>query len=63
MKNIPNTPTSGTPLLKAMKLLGGSGTVEEINNKVVEVMSLTGPVLEEMHDPGGSNMTEVEVPV
>lgn len=60
MKNIPKYSDFWTPLLKAMKLLGGSGTVEEINNKVVEVMGLTGPVLEEMHDPGGSNMTEVE---
>jgi restriction system protein len=59
MKDMPKYGDLWTPLLKAMKLLGGSGTVEEINNKVVEVMGLPAPVLEKMHDPENSNMTEL----
>lgn len=43
-----------------MKQLGGSGTVEEINNKVVERMKIPAAALEKLHDPGNSNMTEVE---
>ena len=34
--------------------------MEEINNKVVEIMAIPTPVLEKLHDPGSSNMTEVE---
>jgi restriction system protein len=60
MKEIPKYTDFWNPLLKAMKLLGGSGSVEEINNKVIEVMGLSSPMLEQMHDPGNSNMTEVE---
>ncbi len=60
MNDVPSYPTFWTPLLKAMKQLGGSGTVEEINNKVVEIMAIPAPVLEKLHDPGNSNMTEVE---
>ncbi|MEW6209918.1 MAG: hypothetical protein AB1631_16250, partial [Acidobacteriota bacterium] len=28
------------PVLQALKVLGGSGTIEEINNKVIEIMGL-----------------------
>ena len=60
MKDMPKYSDFWSPLLKAMKLLGGSGTLDEINGKVVEVMGLTSPILEKMHDPDNSNMTEVE---
>jgi len=60
MNSIPKYGDYWTPLLKAMKLLGGSGTVDEINAKVIELMKLPPAVLEKMHDPEGSNMTEVE---
>ena len=60
MSDVPSYHAFWTPLLQAMKQLGGSGTLEEINNKVVEIMAIPAPVLEKLHDPGNSNMTEVE---
>jgi len=60
MSDVPAYHVFWTPLLQAMKQLGGSGTVEEINNKVVERMKIPAAALEKLHDPGNSNMTEVE---
>ncbi|SFC32570.1 restriction system protein [Polaromonas sp. OV174] len=48
-----------TPLLKALRDLGGSGSIEEIYAKTVEVANLSEDVLAQMHDPEKSNMTEV----
>jgi restriction system protein len=48
------------PLLQALKLLGGSGTIEEANAKVVELMGLSDEQLEVPHDPEHSARTEVE---
>jgi len=47
------------PLLRALHALGGSGSVEEIYDKVVEQEKLPEDVLAQMHDPDGSNQTEV----
>lgn len=47
------------PLLRALKTLGGSGSIEEIYEKVVEAEKLPEDVLSQMHDPEGSNQTEV----
>jgi restriction system protein len=49
-----------TPVLNALRLLGGSGTVDEINSKVIELMALRTDVLEKMHDENSSYLTEVE---
>jgi restriction system protein len=48
------------PLIQALKLLGGSGTIEESNVKVAELMRLTDEQLETLHDPEQSVRTEVE---
>lgn len=48
------------PLIQALKSLGGSGTVEEITNKVAEIAGLTDAQLEALHDPDKGGMTEVE---
>ena len=48
------------PLLQALKSLGGSGTIEEINNKVVEVAGLTDKQLEVLHNPAKGGVTEIE---
>ncbi len=37
------------PVLQALRELGGSGTIEEINNKVVEIMGLVDRQLEILH--------------
>ena len=47
------------PLLRALRALGGSGSVEEIYDKVVELEKLPEDVLSQLHDPEKSNQTEV----
>jgi restriction system protein len=48
------------PLLQSLRLLGGSGTIEETNAKIVELMGLSDEQLEVPHDPEHSARTEVE---
>lgn len=48
------------PVIQALKQLGGSGTVEEINNKVTEIAGLSDEQLEILHDPDKGSQTEVE---
>lgn len=45
-------------LFQAMKELGGSGTIREIDDKTIEILNLTSEVQEIMH--GESSKTEVE---
>jgi restriction system protein len=47
------------PLLRALRALGGSGSVEEIYDKVVELERLPEDVLSQLHDPEKSTQTEV----
>lgn len=47
------------PLLRALRALGGSGSVDEIYDKVVELEGLPDDVLSQPHDPEKSNQTEV----
>jgi len=47
------------PLLHALGALGGSGSVEEIYNKVVELQGFSEDVLSQLHDPENSNDSEV----
>jgi restriction system protein len=48
------------PVIQALKQLGGSGTVEEINNKVIDIVHLSDEQLEVLHDPQKGSHTEVE---
>ena len=48
------------PLLQALKLLGGSGTNEEINNKISEIMDVSSDQLEKLHNPNKGGITEFE---
>jgi restriction system protein len=48
------------PVLRALKLLGGSGTNEEINSKVAELVSIPADQLEVLHNPEKGGMTEFE---
>jgi len=48
------------PLIQALKALGGSGTNEEINVKVIEILRLSDEQLEIIHDPERGSQTEVE---
>jgi len=47
------------PLVRALQALGGSGSVEEIYDKVVELEQFPQDVLSQPHDPEKSNQTEV----
>lgn len=48
------------PVIKALKELGGSGTIEEINTKTTEIVGLSDGQLEVLHDPEKGGQTEVE---
>jgi restriction system protein len=48
------------PLIQALKNLGGSGTIEEIDNKVSEILELKDEQLEILHKPDTSSQTEIE---
>ena len=58
----PNVPTYDqliVPLWRAMKALGGSGSIEEIYDKVVELEHLPEDIISLPHDPEHSNQTEI----
>jgi restriction system protein len=48
------------PVIQALKNLGGSGTIEEINNKVAELAKIPSDQLEVLHNPEKGGMTEIE---
>jgi restriction system protein len=47
------------PLLTALNRLGGSGSIEEIYSKTVDILQLPEDVLAQLHDPEKSSLTEV----
>lgn len=47
------------PLISALRALGGSGSIEEIYAKTVEVAGISEDVASQMHDPDKSNLSEV----
>jgi restriction system protein len=47
------------PLLRALHELGGSGSIDEIYDKVVELERLSDEVIAQLHDPERSTQTEV----
>lgn len=48
------------PVIQALKNLGGSGTIEEINDKVAEIAKIPSEQLEILHNPEKGGMTEIE---
>jgi restriction system protein len=47
------------PLLRALQALGGSGSIEEIYDKVIELERFPDDLLSQLHDPEKSNQTEI----
>lgn len=47
------------PLLRALQALGGSGSIEEIYDRVVELERFPDDLLSQLHDPEKSNQTEI----
>ena len=59
--DIPTFDVFMNPVIQALKALGGSGTIEEINNKVLEITELSDEQTEVLHKPEkGGGRTEVE---
>ena len=49
--NVPTFDALMNPLVHALKTLGGSATIEELEAKVAEILQLTDEQLEVIHDP------------
>ncbi|MCB9433515.1 MAG: restriction endonuclease [Ardenticatenaceae bacterium] len=60
MAKIPSYDKMMNPVVQALHELGGSGTIEEINNKAVEILGLSEDLLEILHDSDKGSQTEVE---
>ncbi len=60
MSKVPTFDLLLNPLLKALKDLGGSGSIDEIFEKVAQNMGLSNDILGVLHNPEKSNKTEVE---
>jgi restriction system protein len=58
--HVPTFDALMNPVLQALKELGGSGTIEEINGKVIEITGLSDEQAESLHDPERGGQTEVE---
>ena len=58
--NVPSFDRFMNPVMRALKQLGGSGTIEEINSTAAEIAKLTDEQLEVLHDPEKGSQTEVE---
>ena len=58
--NVPTYDALMNPVLKALKELGGSGTIHEIDAKASELARLTDQQLEVLHNPERGSQTEVE---
>ncbi len=56
---IPGYDSFFNPVLNALRSLGGSGSIQEINQTVVEQEHLSDEVLSVIHEPGKSTQTEV----
>jgi restriction system protein len=59
MTTLPTYDDLMNPLLEALRKLGGSGSIEEIYAKTVEITGLPEEVLAQLHDPEKSSQTEV----
>lgn len=58
--NVPSFDRFMNPVMRALKQLGGSGTIEEINSTAAEIAKLSDEQLEVLHDPEKGSQTEVE---
>ncbi len=58
--DIPSHKELFNPVLNSLRILGGSGSIQEINEKVIESMGLSEEALARLHNPDEGNETEVE---
>jgi restriction system protein len=60
MSQLPTYDRLMNPVLQALRELGGSGSTDEIYQRVAENLELPESVLSVLHDPETSNQTEVQ---
>lgn len=60
MAKIPPHDQLMNPTLQALHTLGGSGTIEEIYAKVIQLVDFSDEQLEQLHNPERGGQTEVE---
>ncbi len=58
--SMPTYETMMNPTLQALKILGGSATIEELYSKVAEIMGISDKQLEIIHAPERGSQTEIE---
>ena len=59
MPKLPTFDSLMNPMIQALRQLGGSGSIDEIYEKVVEIENTSEDVIAKLHDPEKSNQTEV----
>jgi restriction system protein len=59
MTKLPTSDQLMEPLIRALQALGGSGSIQEIYDKVVEQEKFPDELLAQLHEPEKSNRTEV----
>jgi restriction system protein len=59
MTKVPTFDQLMNPLITALRDLGGSGSIDEIYERVIENLSLSDEILSILHNPEESNQTEV----
>lgn len=57
---VPRKEDMYNPLLQALRDLGGSGTIDEIAERVITALKVPEEVASQLHDPEYSNETELE---
>src|SRR5258707_1237759 len=60
MSKIPRYDQLMNPVIHALGKLGGSGSIDEIYEKIVGTLKLSEEVLTILHDPESDNRTEVQ---
>lgn len=59
MNKLPSFDELMVPLVSALDKLGGSGSIEEIYTKVIEITKFPESILNQLHDPEKGSQTEV----
>lgn len=60
MNTVPRKEEMYNPLLQALRELGGSGTIDEIAERVITILKVPEAVASQLHDPENSNEIELE---
>lgn len=60
MESVPRRDDLYNPLLQALRELGGSGTIDEIAERVITILQMPEPIASQLHDQDNSNETELE---